>query len=504
MASEQREPPYLYDAFISYRHVDRDRKWAEWLIGALESYRTPAALQKLGVPPRLRKVFRDEDEVPASSDLNDQIRQALVASRFLVVVCSPYTPRSAWVQREIEIFNELGRGDDVLALLTEGEPSDSFPAPILERLRRVVDPDGSTRVVKEAKEPLAADVRPRPGVSTGHLKHIALLRLVAVILGVKYDDLYQRERQRARARRSGWAAAAAVLILAIVGGGLGYWQMSRPKVAYFRNLVFRWGIPEGLGPVDEATRAHLAASFRVVAEHGKVVEVRHENSDGTLVPTEINAFPAAGIARWVIRYRTDGSLENAELSDAMGRVIFDEAYERDPTTAHLVANLKKGATPIAQEAVTKSLTSAHSLNPMGNTEITRHDLTFDANGFIYELRYQDYLGTPRPDANGSYGGRYASSSVGVATRFANIGIDGAEITLKNGWRATNYAYDSDNRLVRIGYLGSDDRPIEGPEQVATLVRDYDSYGNVTAAHNFGGVVRHGSETPGCACSGGPG
>jgi hypothetical protein len=26
----------LYDAFISYRHVDRDRKWAEWLIDALE------------------------------------------------------------------------------------------------------------------------------------------------------------------------------------------------------------------------------------------------------------------------------------------------------------------------------------------------------------------------------------------------------------------------------------------------------------------------------------
>jgi hypothetical protein len=26
---------FLYDAFISYRHVDRDRKWAEWLIAAL-------------------------------------------------------------------------------------------------------------------------------------------------------------------------------------------------------------------------------------------------------------------------------------------------------------------------------------------------------------------------------------------------------------------------------------------------------------------------------------
>ena len=77
--------PYLYDAFISYRHVDRDRKWAEWLIEALESYRLPKALQDRGFPPRLRKIFRDVDEAPASSDLNDAIKQALVDSCFLTL-----------------------------------------------------------------------------------------------------------------------------------------------------------------------------------------------------------------------------------------------------------------------------------------------------------------------------------------------------------------------------------------------------------------------------------
>src|SRR5215469_11459286 len=65
------EGAFIYDAFISYRHVDRDRQWAEWLINALELYRVPKALQRQGFPTRLRKVFRDEDEIPASSDLND-------------------------------------------------------------------------------------------------------------------------------------------------------------------------------------------------------------------------------------------------------------------------------------------------------------------------------------------------------------------------------------------------------------------------------------------------
>src|SRR5262249_58894060 len=125
-----------------------------WLIGRLERFRVPKGRQARGFPPRLRKISRDEDEVPASADLNDQIKQALVASRFLIVVCSPYTPRSKWVEREIEMFNEFGRGDQVLALLTEGEPGDSFPTPMLQRHQEVTGADGTVRTVTEDKEPL--------------------------------------------------------------------------------------------------------------------------------------------------------------------------------------------------------------------------------------------------------------------------------------------------------------------------------------------------------------
>ena len=38
-----------YDAFISYRPVERDRGWAEWLIEALEGCRVPKALQDRGL-----------------------------------------------------------------------------------------------------------------------------------------------------------------------------------------------------------------------------------------------------------------------------------------------------------------------------------------------------------------------------------------------------------------------------------------------------------------------
>jgi hypothetical protein len=48
----QSEQSFLYDAFISYRHVERDRKWAQWLIAALEAYRTPRGLHQSYCAPR--------------------------------------------------------------------------------------------------------------------------------------------------------------------------------------------------------------------------------------------------------------------------------------------------------------------------------------------------------------------------------------------------------------------------------------------------------------------
>src|SRR5262245_23438122 len=125
---KQSSGPYEYSAFISYRHVDPDRKIAQWLHTVLERYRVPAKLVRdRGVAPRLNRVFRDEEELAASSDLNREIETALHASQFLIVVCSPRTPASAWVSKEVLRFREWKRDDHILALLIEGEPREAFP-----------------------------------------------------------------------------------------------------------------------------------------------------------------------------------------------------------------------------------------------------------------------------------------------------------------------------------------------------------------------------------------
>lgn len=177
---------FTYRAFISYSHADHDH--AVWLHKALERYRVPRRLAGADGRKRLGRVFRDEEELAAAAELGPKIEAALKGSDVLIVVCSPRSAKSKWVNQEIEAFKRLGREHRVFALIAEGTPhgapdaagaeTECFP-PALK-----VTADGGVA------EPLAVDVR-----KFG--REDAVLRLVAGMLDVGYDDLRQRhERQR--------------------------------------------------------------------------------------------------------------------------------------------------------------------------------------------------------------------------------------------------------------------------------------------------------------------
>jgi hypothetical protein len=188
-----------FRAFISYCHAPADRAWASWLHRSLEAYRLPRRLVARGLPTRLGRVFRDEDELAASPELSERISAALEGAEHLIVVCSSRTPESVWVGREVARFEDLGRRDQILLLLTEGEPATAFPAAL------------------RAQEPLAADVRPLAGASARSRCRLALLRLVAGMLRIEFDELRQRDEERAR-RRLLWTGASGFALAAVFFG----------------------------------------------------------------------------------------------------------------------------------------------------------------------------------------------------------------------------------------------------------------------------------------------
>lgn len=157
--------------------------------------------------PKLGKCFRDEDELAASRSLPNSIREALAASRTLIVICSPETQESPWVRREIEMFEQLHGRERIICVLAAGSSEESIP-PIL-KTRMMSDANGILREMPA--EPLAADLRPEAKAK----RKAELLRIIAAVAGCNYDDLRQRERIRKRKRIALSSAAAALAIVAI-------------------------------------------------------------------------------------------------------------------------------------------------------------------------------------------------------------------------------------------------------------------------------------------------
>ena len=225
-------PKTPFIAFLSYRHADPDRAWASWLVRRIESYRVP---RHLGLGRRrLGKVFRDDDELGASSDLSAAIVDALERSQHLVVICSPRTPESRWVDREIQQFHDLGKGERIVAFLGEGSPRDSFPQALRDLQR----------------EPLAADARARAGLSARRARENALLRVLARLIGCEFDDLRQREQHR---RQRFWRAVALSASALVVAFAALTWMavQSRNVARHERDRALALGLAQAATAASE-------------------------------------------------------------------------------------------------------------------------------------------------------------------------------------------------------------------------------------------------------------
>ena len=202
-----------YCAFISYRHESPDQEIAKALHTAIETYGIPGSVRRQTGKKRMGKVFRDQEELPLSSDLGADIEAALDRSEWFIAICSPRYLESKWCLRELEYFIEHKGNDHVLTVLVEGEPKDSFP----EMIRFAENADGT----KTEIEPLAGDVRAETlSKSIARLKN-EKLRLLAPMLGLGFDDLKRRARQRkiritAAVSSAALVAAAALTIFLII------------------------------------------------------------------------------------------------------------------------------------------------------------------------------------------------------------------------------------------------------------------------------------------------
>ncbi|MEQ1499103.1 MAG: TIR domain-containing protein [Novosphingobium sp.] len=267
---------FRYKAFVSYSWADA--AWGKWLHRAIETFRTPKVLvdsegRNGPVPARLFPLFKDREEEAAGSSIGAAVESALASSEFLIVVCSPRSAQSKWVDREIAWFKTHRNPANILALIVDGSPG---AANIPGSEDEECFPRALTHAVGAAMEitdrpvdaPLAADAR-----DSGDGKRGARLKLAAALLGVGLDDLVRRDdRRRARVRT---AATAGSLAVATTMSALAWSAtVARDEAVFQRNEsqdLTEFMLTDLRGKLDEVGRLDILESVgtRLMISYGR-------------------------------------------------------------------------------------------------------------------------------------------------------------------------------------------------------------------------------------------
>lgn len=203
---------FKYDFFISYKHGELDSEIASHLQQLLEQYKIPKDIQQKSQKSKISRVFRDESELSASSDLSKDIEEQLTNSEFLIVICSPDTKNSRWVDQEIRTFIKHRDRRNILPVLIKGEPEDSFPEILMET------------------EPMAADFRSADKNLIKKRCRSELLRLVAPALYCSYDELKQRHKAYQFRRLA--ISASIIMVFAVLFSAYSIYQNIQIKKNY--------------------------------------------------------------------------------------------------------------------------------------------------------------------------------------------------------------------------------------------------------------------------------
>lgn len=172
-----------YYAFISYNSADE--KWAKWLQHSLEYYHVPSALCKeySNLPKKIRPVFWYKQDL-SGTKLKDALSKELENSKFLIVICSPDSAKSEWVNDEVQSFIKQGKGDKIIPFIVGGVPhaknpnEECFPPALLG--------------LKRDEEIRGIDIRRKEG------KWHALVDVIATMFGIRFDELWQRHKKSQR------------------------------------------------------------------------------------------------------------------------------------------------------------------------------------------------------------------------------------------------------------------------------------------------------------------
>ena len=205
---------FKYFAFISFQ--SSDAKEALWVQKAIESYRLPTAISRSkDLPKRMRPCFCYLNDINLSEELMDELKLRMEQSEYLIVVCSPRSAKSTFVNGGIDYFVNLGRRDKIVPLIVDGIPykgdpeTECYPEALRRHFPKNPDPMLDHQI-------LGVNINEEGAGSSSWKRRRAVLMVIARMLNLEFDNLWNREVRRRR-RQKIMTTAIVALVLALIG-----------------------------------------------------------------------------------------------------------------------------------------------------------------------------------------------------------------------------------------------------------------------------------------------
>ena len=335
---------------------------------------------------------------------------------------------------------------------------------------------------------LRGEERAMLGVSVPELgREKAFVKVVAKLLGLKFDQLWDRHRRRQRRQRLFRGLMAAAFFLAAAVGGFAYWDYHRTKVAYYADYVECRGVPQGIGELSAAQFQRRHLSWKFESSRYRVDRVRSINGSGAAAsPTDME--DADRPADRTFYYRDNGALEYAIEFTPTGKELRKSVYAPDLSIVEFKGGSKGRLQMQAKflPADRGSLKTAPGMpDTGGRSEIAAWELKYDDLGRVVRRTYLNQSGYPTSDANGIYVQEFTYTPAGKVKAIRYLDIGGQPCPTKRGVAGRQYEYDAQGNRIQTTWIGRTGTPALNEDGDAIEKQEYDADGNLVEVAYFG-------------------
>ena len=516
---------YKYFAFISYSH--KDSYFVEKLHKRLEDYRLPSIVRKENplLPKTVQPIFRDKTNL-TSGMLQQELNKELERSKYLIVICSPNSASAKdnkhWVNEEVEYFKKLGREENIIPVIIDGEPNS-----------KDLEKDCYCNALKSnslGDEFLGIDAKIPKNLKISKGKRFlgipdendteekALNHIIARMLGLDFDDLWQRYRKQQLKKAYKRIISLVSFLLIVTIGSLIVWNnFFRVTHKFYVDYVDKCGIPQGIGELKKDQLEGRYGFFNFSYRAGKLREVRYENAYGTVKEFLFSRPNFSEDKNFKLFYSEDGELSEIVTYEKNREAVI---YEQRPDLNYNRVNLTERGqetTDISKMNLSLSLTQEET-----PTSITSYSYIRDEIGYIKQQIFRKYHNSNvlAQNSEGIAGFEYSYNDIGQIIEkkyltakdsttvqvtqvkgiqsFAykynenhnliekvNLDEYGNKVINKTGYASVRYEYDERGNVIKRCYFGIDGKPILSSDGYASFTTEYDERGNVIKQCCFG-------------------